>query len=264
MRRSIEGKGVGFAAAAFDLTTIASVFAEFRNEVQHPAFWLAVGKIIWIDVLLSGDNALVIALACRGLAPPTASLGHGPRRGCCGHPPHHLRGIVTTLMELPYLKLAGGLALLVIAAKLLVPEKEDEEGVAADQPSLGCRSGGGCRRHRHEPRQCDCGRCGCEWQRAAVDYRAGYQRAADRDGRRADHDAADTFAFSGVGRIGVAGLGRRRSHRDRSGGCATAASILRHGRRYISGCGLGDGSASHRNLPPADPEARYCVACWER
>jgi len=38
-------------------------------------------------------------------------------------------GIVVTLMELPYLKLVGGLALVVIAAKLLVPEEEDEEGV---------------------------------------------------------------------------------------------------------------------------------------
>ena len=54
----------------FDLATITSVFAEFRSESHHSAFWLAVGKIIWINVLLSGDNALVIALACRGLAPP--------------------------------------------------------------------------------------------------------------------------------------------------------------------------------------------------
>jgi YjbE family integral membrane protein len=38
-------------------------------------------------------------------------------------------GVVATLMELPYLKLVGGLALIVIAAKLLVPEQEDEEGV---------------------------------------------------------------------------------------------------------------------------------------
>src|SRR5260370_635254 len=37
--------------------------------MQTPSFWLAVGKIIWINVLLSGDNALVIAMACRGLAP---------------------------------------------------------------------------------------------------------------------------------------------------------------------------------------------------
>ncbi|WP_327786053.1 TerC family protein, partial [Borreliella garinii] len=39
------------------------------NEMATPTFWVAVGKIIWINVLLSGDNALVIALACRGLAP---------------------------------------------------------------------------------------------------------------------------------------------------------------------------------------------------
>ena len=37
--------------------------------MQQPAFWVAVGKIIWINILLSGDNALVIALACRGLEP---------------------------------------------------------------------------------------------------------------------------------------------------------------------------------------------------
>ena len=40
-------------------------------------------------------------------------------------------GIVATLMALPYLKLVGGLALIVIAAKLLVPEQEDEDGVDA-------------------------------------------------------------------------------------------------------------------------------------
>jgi len=34
---------------------------------QDPAFWLAVGQIILIDILLGGDNAIVIALACRGL-----------------------------------------------------------------------------------------------------------------------------------------------------------------------------------------------------
>jgi predicted tellurium resistance membrane protein TerC len=37
--------------------------------VDEPGFWLAVLQIIWIDVLLSGDNAVVIALACRKLPP---------------------------------------------------------------------------------------------------------------------------------------------------------------------------------------------------
>jgi YjbE family integral membrane protein len=115
----------------FDLATITSVFTEVRSEVHRPEFWLAVGKIIWIDILLSGDNALVIALACRGLAP--AQRLWGVMLGAAAAVALRIvfAGIVTTLMELPYLKLAGGLALLVIAAKLLVPEKEDEEGIAA-------------------------------------------------------------------------------------------------------------------------------------
>ena len=53
----------------FDPANIGAFFAQFQHELQEPAFWLAVGKIIWINVLLSGDNALVIAMACRGLAP---------------------------------------------------------------------------------------------------------------------------------------------------------------------------------------------------
>lgn len=115
----------------FDPATIAAVFAGLQNEVQDPAFWVAVGKIIWIDVLLSGDNALVIALACRGLAPPQRVWGVVLGAAAAVALRIVFAGIVTTLMELPYLKLAGGLALLVIAAKLLVPEKEGEGEIAA-------------------------------------------------------------------------------------------------------------------------------------
>ena len=38
-------------------------------SVDDPGFWVAVFQIIWIDLLLSGDNAVVIALACRQLPP---------------------------------------------------------------------------------------------------------------------------------------------------------------------------------------------------
>ena len=38
-------------------------------DMMQPAFWIAVGQIIWINILLSGDNAVVIALACRSLPP---------------------------------------------------------------------------------------------------------------------------------------------------------------------------------------------------
>jgi YjbE family integral membrane protein len=113
----------------FDPATIKSVYVQFQLEMQQPAFWLAVGKIIWINVLLSGDNALVIALACRGLEPKQRLWGMILGAAAAVILRIIFTGIVATLMELPYLKLVGGLALIVIAAKLLVPEKEDEEGV---------------------------------------------------------------------------------------------------------------------------------------
>src|ERR1700741_3967071 len=94
-----------------------------------PTFWVAVGKIIWINILLSGDNALVIALACRGLEPKQRLWGMIFGAGAAVVLRIIFTFIVVTLMALPYLKLVGGLALLWIAAKLLVPEQEDEEGV---------------------------------------------------------------------------------------------------------------------------------------
>ncbi len=114
----------------FDLATIKSVFVQFQTEMQQPTFWLAVGKIIWINVLLSGDNALVIAMACRGLAPRQRLWGMVIGAGIAVVLLIAFTGIVAKLMVLPYLKLVGGLALLVIAAKLLVPEEEGD-GVAA-------------------------------------------------------------------------------------------------------------------------------------
>src|SRR2546429_6170070 len=113
----------------FDPATITTFIAQFQSEMQQPAFWVAVGKIIWINVLLSGDNALVIALACRGLAPRQRLWGMIFGAGAAVILRIIFTGIVASLMELPYLKLVGGLALLVIAAKLMVPEQEDEEGV---------------------------------------------------------------------------------------------------------------------------------------
>ena len=113
----------------FDPANIGAFFTQFQNEMTQPAFWVAVGKIIWINVLLSGDNALVIALACRGLEPRHRLWGMILGAGAAVLLRIIFTGIVASLMELPYLKLVGGLALIVIAAKLLVPEQEDEDGV---------------------------------------------------------------------------------------------------------------------------------------
>jgi YjbE family integral membrane protein len=110
-----------------DPANIGEFFSQVHADMQTPAFWLAVGKIIWINVLLSGDNALVIAMACRGLRGRHRLWGMIIGAGIAVVLLIVFTGIVVTLMALPYLKLAGGLALLVIAAKLLVPEDEANE-----------------------------------------------------------------------------------------------------------------------------------------
>jgi YjbE family integral membrane protein len=120
---------VNWLLQIFDPAIVGAFFTQFQTEMQQPAFWVAVGKIIWINVLLSGDNALVIALACRGLEPRQRLWGMIFGAAAAVILRIIFTGIVATLMALPYLKLVGGLALLVIAAKLLVPEEEDEEGV---------------------------------------------------------------------------------------------------------------------------------------
>ncbi len=109
---------------AFDPAGIGGFLAQFQADLVKPSFWLAVGKIIWINVLLSGDNALVIAMACRGLQPRQRLWGMVIGAGIAVILLIAFTGIVATLMALPYLKLVGGIALSIIAAKLLVPEDE--------------------------------------------------------------------------------------------------------------------------------------------
>jgi len=113
-----------------DHANIGALLAQFQSDLQTPTFWLAVGKIIWINFLLSGDNALVIAMACRGLAPRQRLWGMVIGAGIAVVLLIVFTGIVARLMVLPYLKLVGGMALLVIAAKLLVPEDEGDDVAA--------------------------------------------------------------------------------------------------------------------------------------
>ena len=111
----------------FDPANVGAVLAQFQTDLQKPAFWLAVAKIIWINVLLSGDNALVIAMACRGLPPRQRLWGMAIGAGIAVVLLITFTGIVATLMELPYLKLVGGLALIVIATRLLLPDDEGDD-----------------------------------------------------------------------------------------------------------------------------------------
>ncbi len=103
-----------------------------------PQFWVDVFKIIMIDLLLSGDNAVVIALACRNL--PEAQRRKGILFGVGGA--IGLRIVLTFfavgLLSLPYLKLAGALLLLWIGVKLILPEEEHSaDNIKADTRLLG-------------------------------------------------------------------------------------------------------------------------------
>jgi YjbE family integral membrane protein len=96
-------------------------------SVDDPGFWVAVLQIIWIDLLLSGDNAVVIALACRQLPPNQRVWGIAVGTLVAIGLRIVFTGMVTTLMTMPYLKLIGGVLLIWIAIKLLAGEEESDD-----------------------------------------------------------------------------------------------------------------------------------------
>jgi YjbE family integral membrane protein len=102
------------------------------TALGQAAFWVAALRIVVINVVLSGDNAVVIALACRGLPRRQRVWGMVIGAGVAVVLLIVFTGLVARLMELPYLKAVGGFALLYIAAKLLVPEEADETEVEGE------------------------------------------------------------------------------------------------------------------------------------
>jgi YjbE family integral membrane protein len=95
------------------------------DMLSTPDFWIGLLKIIWINIILSGDNAVVIALAARSLPPEQQkkAIFFGSAAAVV------LRIILTVvavkLLALPYLQVVGGLLLLYIGVQLL---SEDDEG----------------------------------------------------------------------------------------------------------------------------------------
>jgi YjbE family integral membrane protein len=99
-----------------------------------PIFWVALVKVLTVNLILSGDNAVVIAMAARSL--------HGSQRrqaiiwGAAGAVILRLvfAAIISLLLEIPFLQVAGGLLLIWIAWKLIQDEPEDgEEKIEAGQ-----------------------------------------------------------------------------------------------------------------------------------
>ena len=96
------------------------------EQFMTPEFWVAVGQIVMIDILLGGDNAVVIALACRKL--PPHQRFKGIIWGTAGA--IVLRVVLIyfalTLLAIPFLKLTGALLLVWIGVKLLAPDPDGD------------------------------------------------------------------------------------------------------------------------------------------
>ena len=99
---------------------------EFMQLIQTTDFWLGLLKIIWINILLSGDNAVVIALAARGLPAKEQKQAIIIGSGFAVVLLVALTMAAAWLMGLQGLQIIGGLLLLWIGAQLLVEEEEED------------------------------------------------------------------------------------------------------------------------------------------
>jgi YjbE family integral membrane protein len=94
-------------------------------------------QIIWIDILLSGDNAVVIAMACRSLPANRQKLGIGLGAGTAVVLRIVFATVITYLLAIPYLRIAGGALLLWIAIKLVKSEEDEAHHLTAHESLFG-------------------------------------------------------------------------------------------------------------------------------
>ena len=97
--------------------------------LSNPVFWVGLGQIIIVNIVLSGDNAVVIALAARSLPP-----NQQKQAIIWGSVAAIIMRVILTIvavemLKLPYLKLIGALLLFWIAVQLLVPEEDGDDGI---------------------------------------------------------------------------------------------------------------------------------------
>jgi len=100
---------------------------DFMSQFELADFWINLLKIIWINVVLSGDNAVVIALAARSLPPRERQLAIIWGSGAAVLLRVLLTIVAAQLMAMPYLQLIGGALLLWIGVTLLVDEDGDDD-----------------------------------------------------------------------------------------------------------------------------------------
>ena len=104
--------------------------------LQTADFWIGLFNIILINILLSGDNAVVIALAARTLPPKERKLAILYGSGGAVILRILLTVVAAKLLELPFLQIIGGLLLLWIGVQLLAEDDDGEEGEAKEHSSL--------------------------------------------------------------------------------------------------------------------------------
>lgn len=106
------------------------------EQIASAVFWIALAKIVWVNILLSGDNAVVIALASRNLPADKQKIAifYGSAAAIV------LRVVLTLfavqLLQLPWLKLIGAALLLWIGIQLLADEKDAGKEIAAPASAL--------------------------------------------------------------------------------------------------------------------------------
>jgi len=101
---------------------------DLSADLSSPQFWWAVFSIFVINGLLSGDNAVLIALACRGLPRRERLWGMLIGAGVAAALLIVFTAVVSSLMQLPYLRFVSGLILVWIAIRLAGPGDHDGEG----------------------------------------------------------------------------------------------------------------------------------------
>jgi YjbE family integral membrane protein len=104
--------------------------------LQSAEFWIGLIKIIWINIILSGDNAVVIALAARTLPVQQQMKAVVFGSGAAVVLRVVLTVVAAKLLALSYLQIVGGLLLLWIGVQLLGDEDEDEPGEVKQHASL--------------------------------------------------------------------------------------------------------------------------------
>lgn len=95
--------------------------------IQSADFWIGLVEIIWINIILSGDNAVVIALAARSLPPAQQKQAVLFGSGAAVVLRIVLTVVAVKLLALPYLQIVGGLLLLWIGIQLLVDDEDRED-----------------------------------------------------------------------------------------------------------------------------------------